>query len=324
MRLVDRIPALRARSERRTDRRLPRWVFHTPSYIQVEVINRCNFSCIMCPIRELTAARPRRLLTVEEFAGIAGQFPALRRVDLQGIGEPSLNPHLEGIIAWCAARAIEVGFVTNGVLLDRERIRELYAAGLSHMVFSMDSVDPEVYGRIRKGGRLESLLAAIGHAVALRREMQRQGPFIGVMAVAMKDNLEVLPALVAGVASLGVDALTIKGLNTGPNPEQAPDGVAEVVARIQAAAAANPSLPVTIAVERDPERLRCRWPWTAAYITAEGDLTPCCNCPDSRVLSLGNLHRTSFEKLWNARAYRKFRRELGNGMPAICSTCPDY
>jgi len=324
MRLVDRIPVLRFRSELRTERRLPRWVFHTPTYIQVEVVNRCNFSCIMCPIKELTAARPRKLLTVEEFAGIARQFPSLRRVDLQGIGEPSLNPHLEEIVAWCATHAIEVGFVTNGVLLDRGRIRTLFAAGLSHIVFSMDSVDPEVYGRIRKGGRLDSLLEAIGHAVALRREMRLEGPFIGIMAVAMKENLEFLPALVAGAATLGVDALTIKGLNTGPNPEQAPSGVPGVVERIQAAAAANPSLPVTIAVESNPGRLRCRWPWTAAYVTAEGYLTPCCNCPDSRVLSLGNLHRTGFRKLWNAKAYREFRKELKNGMPEICTTCPDY
>ena len=324
LRLIGLRRRLRARAERWVDRRLPVGVPFTPTYVQVEVANRCNLSCIMCPIVELSSARPRKLLDAHGFAAIAGQFPALRRADLQGIGEPLLNPHVEDIAAWCSGRGIQVGFVTNGLLLDETRAHSILAAGVEHVVFSMDSVDPSIYARIRHGGRLDLLLANIRRFVEMRRERGLQRPAIGMMAVAMKENLDGLARVVEVAAELRVDALTIKGLNPTPNPSQKPETHKEAVAAIQAAALAAPQLAVTIACENDRSRLRCRWPWTAAYVTVEGDLTPCCNCADARVGSLGNVLQQPFLELWNATAYREFRRELRDGMPEICASCPDY
>jgi radical SAM protein with 4Fe4S-binding SPASM domain len=60
------------------------------------------------------------------------------------------------------------------------------------------------------------------------------------------------------------------------------------------------------------------------YVTAEGDLTPCCNCPDARDENLGNLLEKPFATLWNGRRYRSFRTRLRTGVPEICRQCPDY
>ena len=51
-------------------------------------------------------------------------------------------------------------------------------------------------------------------------------------------------------------------------------------------------------------------------------MTPCCNCPDSRVLSFGNLFETPLAGIWNGREYKAFPRELRSGMPPICRESP--
>jgi MoaA/NifB/PqqE/SkfB family radical SAM enzyme len=324
MSIADRIPWLRARGERRVEGRLPDRVPITPGYIQLEIINRCNLRCVMCSISELTGARKRRHLDVDGFAAIAGQFPALKRVDLQGIGEPLLNRHLEGIIAWCRERSIEVGFVTNGLLFDPERIESILRAGPSFVVFSVDSVDPEVFDSIRPGADIDKILDNLRQMVTARGRLGSGSPHIGMMSVAMKGNLPTIPRVIRKAAELGVDGLTIKGLNPRPNPDLEERDIDAARRAIERAMAEHPDLAVTLAFANDRSRLRCRWPWSAAYITVEGDLTPCCNCPDRRDVDLGNLLDTSFVTLWNGPAYRAFRRELRDGMPPVCRDCPDY
>lgn len=327
MSVLDRFPALTERARRWVDARLPERVPVSPTYIQVEVVNRCNLRCAMCSIEELTRTRARKVLTVDDFAAIAEQFPALQRADLQGIGEPLLNPHLEEIIAWGRERSIDIGFVTNGLLFDEGRAESLLRAGPSHMVFSVDSVDPAVFARIRPKADLDRILATIVEVVATRRRLALDRPHIGIMTVAMSLNLDGLPAVVERAAALGVDGISLKGLNTRPNPDldlTDPDATRRVIAEVEAVAAAHPALQVGLAFATDRSRLRCRWPWTAAYITAEGRLTPCCNCPDARDQELGDLTRGSFSRHWNGPAYRRFRRQLRDGMPDICAACPDY
>lgn len=320
---LDRFPTMRRRGEVLVNRRLPAFVPFTPSYIQVEVINRCNLACVMCPIVDLSRARPRRALDASVFVSIVEQLPALRRVDLQGIGEPLLNPHIEAIVAASRARGLEVGFVTNGLLLDEVRAERLLRAGLTHIVFSVDSVDPGVFASIRSGADVGHLLDRIGMFLASRRRLGAT-THVGMMSVAMTLNLESLPDVVSTAAALGVDELTIKGLNPFARPDLQEREPAEALRRIREAAAAHTGLRVVIACENDHSILRCRWPWTAAYVTAEGDVTPCCNCPDSRRVNLGNLFEKPFVQIWNAPAYRRFRRELRTGVPEICRSCPDY
>jgi MoaA/NifB/PqqE/SkfB family radical SAM enzyme len=324
MSLADRIRWFRKRAEGRVERRLPARVPITPDYLQLEIINRCNLRCVMCSISELTRARKRRYLDVAGFEAIASQFPALKRVDLQGIGEPLLNPHLEEIVSWCRQRSIEVGFVTNGLLFDEDRIESVLRSEPSFVIFSVDSVDPEVFDSIRPGAELAKILANIRALLDARRRLGLSSPHIGVMSVVMKQNLPTIPDLVRAAAELGVDGLTIKGLNPRPNPELEERDTDPARREIELAMAEFPDLPVTLAFANDRSRLRCRWPWAAAYVTVEGDMTPCCNCPDQRDLGLGNLLDTPLAKLWNGPAYRRFRRELRDEMPAICRKCPDY
>ncbi|MBI5611606.1 MAG: radical SAM protein [Gammaproteobacteria bacterium] len=307
--------------------RLPERVAAAPTYLQVEATNRCNLRCVMCPIEDLTRARRKKRLSVEEFAHILNEFPYIESLHLQGIGEPLTNPHIAELVACAKTRGIGTGVITNGTVLDREAGEALIRAGLSNAIVSLDSADADNYQAIRKGADFQEVTDNIRKFVLLRQDLDSPTPSIGIMMVAMNNNVHELREMVRLANDLGVDFLTVKGLNPAvapglelnPSQQQANETLG-----LLADPALRPGFQVQLAyLERSPV-VRCRWPWTRAYVTAEGDVTPCCNCPDARQVSFGNLFDRPMREIWNNEAYRAFRRELRDGMPDVCRHCPDW
>jgi len=101
---------------------------------------RCNLSCAYC----------------NEYDKVSPPVPAeemLRRVDrlaelgttiitLSG-GEPLLHPELDRIIARIRRHGVIPTVITNGYLLNPERIRQLNRAGLHQLQISIDNVSPD-------------------------------------------------------------------------------------------------------------------------------------------------------------------------------------
>lgn len=64
-------------------------------FAQVETSTRCNYRCPYCQITY--SARPRRVMSLEEFRTIIEQLaelPAVRKFYLNGYNEPSLVPEI--------------------------------------------------------------------------------------------------------------------------------------------------------------------------------------------------------------------------------------
>lgn len=63
----------------------------------------------------------------------------------------------------------------------------------------------------------------------------------------------------------------------------------------------------------------CPIPWSAADITATGDVAPCHIFYD---LTMGNVYKDSFENIWNGRRYLSFRSYMEkSGLMPICHGC---
>src|SRR5690348_15602869 len=74
-----------------------------PRELYIEVTNRCNSLCVTCPLT-FSPQEAEHYLTFEEFTALVDQFAGLRRVVLQGIGEPLLNRHLASMIRYLKTR----------------------------------------------------------------------------------------------------------------------------------------------------------------------------------------------------------------------------
>jgi MoaA/NifB/PqqE/SkfB family radical SAM enzyme len=103
-------------------------------------IRRCNLSCKYCNEYD-SYSKPVPILTL------------LRRVDrlaelgtsiitISG-GEPLLHPDLDVLIRQIRQRGMIAGLITNGFLLNADRIERLNRAGLDHLQISIDNVEPD-------------------------------------------------------------------------------------------------------------------------------------------------------------------------------------
>ncbi|MCS7025184.1 MAG: radical SAM protein [Bryobacteraceae bacterium] len=103
-------------------------------------IRRCNLDCGYC----------------NEYDSVSAPVPLetmLRRVDLLARlgttvitisgGEPLLHPELDQIIRRMRKQGMIAGLITNGYLLNVQRIQRLNDAGLDHMQISIDNVLPD-------------------------------------------------------------------------------------------------------------------------------------------------------------------------------------
>ena len=64
----------------------------------------------------------------------------------------------------------------------------------------------------------------------------------------------------------------------------------------------------------------CLVPWLHSYVTALGDMVPCCNALARHVM--GNIHDQTFEEIWHGERYQAFRAQmLSSNPPDGCRDC---
>lgn len=143
-------------------------------YLRISITDQCNERCLYCRPAAFKGWSPREdhlstadLIRVIETCHEAG-FRAFR---LTG-GEPLLRPDVEMLV-----QAIHrlpdvrrIAMSSNGTRL-AARAKALRGAGLQSVNISLDSLDPEAYGRLT-GGRLPDALAgietALDHGLSLK------------------------------------------------------------------------------------------------------------------------------------------------------------
>lgn len=322
-----------------------------PRSIQVEVTGACNLACTMCLVSyRPRIGRTRGAMCFHTFRSLVDAIPQLERVTLQGLGEPLLAPDLERMVSYATARGAQVGFNTNGMLLTRERARRLVAGGLSWLHVSLDGATAETYESIRGGSDFARVCGHVRGLVDVKRELGASEPRLSLVFVAMRRNVDELPALVRLAHELGVDRLFVQNLShsfsdTDPAGSYADirrfaesealwsgEDAAAAEARLDEAAGIAAELGVDLRLPRTEEHAPrtaqargCDWPFTSVYVTHRGDVQPCCMVMGADRAVLGNLEEQGFDEVWSGPGYRAFREGLLDGPPPdVCRGCSLY
>ena len=323
-----------------------------PTQVYLEVTNRCNSLCVSCPLTydHFLRFEPKHHLSWAQFRQIVDQIPQIERAVLHGIGEPLLNPELPRFIAYLKGRGAQVLFNTNGVLLDERRGDALAEAGLDELRVSLDAVTPELYRKLRGINKLPQIVANL--RAFMQRHAGQDRPRVSLWMVGMQDNLEQMPDLVRLADELGVPEVYLQRLvffgdgeriadDTTMVPEQSLYGTleqrqAELVLGCEALArelglvfrASGATTPhESIAVKGAHPWQGCFRPWALIYVTANGNLLPCCiapfAAPDYSSLLLGNLLSRPLAELWNGQPYQALRGAVLSESPAPwpCQSC---
>lgn len=136
-------------------------------YLRISVTDRCNLRCFYCmPSEGVQPLNHEEILSYDEIIRIVRIAApiGIRKVRITG-GEPLARKNIVSLIrSLKAISGIEnLSLTTNGVLLEKYA-DELAAAGLDRVNVSLDSLNPERYAEITRGGSLEAVLGGIKSA----------------------------------------------------------------------------------------------------------------------------------------------------------------
>lgn len=143
------------------------------NYLRVSVTDRCNLRCRYClPPEGVKTVAHAEILRFEEIVRIvkAATRIGVRKVRLTG-GEPLVRKNLSSLVAQLAAieEIDDLALTTNGILLAAQA-KELAAAGLRRVNVSLDTLDPQRYRFITRGGELTRVWEGIELALELGLE----------------------------------------------------------------------------------------------------------------------------------------------------------
>lgn len=316
----------------------PALVEELPRSLYLETTNRCDSECQTC-VRTFRTTEPPADLTLERVRGIVAQFPDLDRVVLHGIGEPLLNREIFDIVAFLKSRVPLVLFNSDAISLTARRALRLIESGLDEYRVSMDAATRETYRRLRGVDQFERVVGNVGRLIELQRDTGRATPRVSIWFTAGRANVEELPDFVRLAAGLGVAEVYVQrlvfnglGLATADNAlharlrdlERARLDEAERLAGASGIAirASGLSTPLQSLQGHAPGArpwAGCQRPWALSYVTANGNVLPCCISPwvarDYDALVLGNAFTTPFESIWNGERYQRFRRDFDSVTP---------
>lgn len=138
------------------------------NYLRISVTDLCNLRCKYCmPEKGVLKKQHAEILSVEEIEAIvrAAAELGVTKLRITG-GEPLVR---NGILEIC--RKIgkieglkEICLTTNGILLG-EMAQELKKAGLSRVNISLDTLDPDKFRQITRGGELSDVFKGITAAI---------------------------------------------------------------------------------------------------------------------------------------------------------------
>jgi cyclic pyranopterin phosphate synthase len=179
----------------------------TIDYLRLSVTDRCDLRCTYCMPERMTFLPRADLLGLDELDRLAAAFvrKGVRKLRLTG-GEPLVRRDVIDLVAGLSrflrsGELDELCLTTNGTRL-AHHARALARHGVRRVNVSLDSLDPETYARITRGGRVDQAIAGIDAALAAGLEVK-------INAVALRgDNLHSLVGLAEWAHSRGA-ALTI-------------------------------------------------------------------------------------------------------------------
>ncbi len=184
------------------------------TYLRLSVTDRCDLRCVYCMAEHMTFLPKAEVLSLEELDRIATAFIGMgtRKLRLTG-GEPlvrkgmmelveSLSRHLK------SGALEELTLTTNGTQLAQFAPR-LAAAGVRRINVSMDTLKPDLFRTLTRGGDLAKVQAGIAAAQAV-------GLAVKINAVALKDdNATEIPDLVRWAHSRDCDLTLIETMPMG-------------------------------------------------------------------------------------------------------------
>ncbi len=134
------------------------------TYLRISVTDRCNLRCRYCmPEEGVKLISHEDILSYDEITAFTRVAVAagINKVRITG-GEPLVRKGIASLVEMISAieGVTDLSMTTNGILLS-EYAAPLAAAGLMRVNISLDTLDPDKFGFVTRGGDITAVLRGI-------------------------------------------------------------------------------------------------------------------------------------------------------------------
>jgi GTP 3',8-cyclase len=134
------------------------------NYLRISVTDRCNLRCTYCmPAEGIPLIQHSDILSFEEIMEVVNAALSLGvdKIRITG-GEPLVRKGIVNLVQMIASKpgVQDLGMTTNGQLLEKFA-QPLKDAGLHRVNVSLDTMNPERYRQVTRGGNIENVLKGI-------------------------------------------------------------------------------------------------------------------------------------------------------------------
>ncbi len=313
-----------------------------PRVIQIEITNKCNLDCAMCPRKNFDLVYED--MKPDILKQVAEKIPCSSEVILTGWGEPFLYPAIFEAVALFKQKKCFVKLTTNGAFLNPETSKKLINSGLDSISISVDS-----FGALNDNDPRHKNLSirnAVSNFISLRAgsnsdaqkgrspDLKRRGkPLVILQPTLHKGKEAELFELIKEGKRLGVDRINIVRLDKRFNKnfdylngEEEYAIAKKIIALSSKEKIRVDFLPFTAftGLKRTlfgifrgllySKNRPCAKIYDYIYVVYSGKATPCCSLPKYEI---GDLLSQSLEEIWSGPTFKKFRENHD----LVCKNC---
>lgn len=111
--------------------------------LKIELTSHCNAACVFCGEME-----NKGYIDPDLAKSIVDEFPEVKKVSASWFGESTMHPQFYEILEYWKSKGKQIGFYTNGSMIDAQRLAAINPAEVH---FSVEADNKELYERIRVG-----------------------------------------------------------------------------------------------------------------------------------------------------------------------------
>lgn len=275
-----------------------------PIQLDLDTVDSCNLKCKYCNTRNNFPRTPTNKKMPESlvkriFNEVASN-PAhdkTRALNIGSIAEPLMN---ETLIPKILSLGYDSGIIetflhTNGQLLTEKTFKMLVDNGLTHLLISLDSINPNTYKKVR-GGSLINVRNNINTILDYQKAEELILPFIHI---SFMDTSE-----------------------AHPEKEDFIDYWKDRVDYVEM----QPLVDWISSLQNKTITTKCPAPWQRLLIDPEGNIIPCCTAiPDTSFAEhcLGNLSETTLYSSWNGKKMVELRHAITTGTFGTFTFCKE-
>ena len=318
----------------------------------LELTNKCNFHCEFCPSDSQTRLHGyMEMSLVKKILDEISQKKIVPTINLHLMGEPTLHPKLNEILAYAKSKSIKVALTTNGSTLVKKRVPNLLDNISGTIVASLMTPTKETYKtrgdvglswdryidnfqlliqeHLKKILRGDKIAYEIVFRVMVSNENQKSAVKVLESPKSIQENYDEWSNFTKNVEKeLGLAPFNRQKMNADRTFTMLADGTAEISYSLQrnikiqfwrAFTFANTRVSNEYKLEPEKKTHFCPHPFTDFGVLWNGDVSLCCLDYDA-TLKVGNVNTHSVEDVMKNKASNKLRASM-YGLEKLHPTC---